>query len=221
MLRLDANAIILHPEADVILAGFGPNADARSFPRRGKLHRVIDQIGDRLGEERFVADDGQQWRLDGNFRRAIFDLEVLLHDINHQLVQAHRMQLHRGARNLAVDEHVAGETIHAGARTDDALEVVPAFVVELLSIVFQHGGGVALHGAKGRAQIVRDAVGKLLHLGDGLLKGRGPFADQSFQLRLAFFHGFPGLDAFRDVHAGTDITLEGALGAEAGGTLIE
>ena len=133
MFGKNSNSVVLHPKANLIPALLGPNAYLEGPIPGGKLDRVIDKIGDGLSEERLVTEHRQQGRFDGDAGILQMNGRILADDIRNKLVQGDGMQLKVGARNLAVDQDIAGEAVHPMAGAGDALMVDAAgnFVIDL------------------------------------------------------------------------------------------
>ena len=109
---------------------------------------------------------------------------VRIHDAAQEGRCIHRRERQFAAGRAAIVEHVLDELVHAGGGGDDAVQAIRddgfggggAFLLEDLA--------ESAHGAQRSAQVVGNAVGKILKVADGFFEPGGAFGDTAFELEV-------------------------------------
>src|SRR3982751_4172566 len=83
--------------------------------------------------------------------------------------------------DATIGEDVTNEQLEALGGALDAAERFFGWFREQMRAILEEGFGVSLHGAKGRAEIVGDAVGKSIEFGIGLAEFGRAFGNRLFQ----------------------------------------
>src|SRR5207247_1336752 len=154
MLRVDADALIFHPDPNAPIAALGADADARSFTGADKLQGIAEHLDQDFMENFSVGADGGQWAIDLHDRGFALDLiGGLAEGGGDDFFQIELGNEQFGAANAPVIEQVSKQFVHAAAGFGNALGVILAAVIEILDILLQQHSGEALHGAQGSAEI--------------------------------------------------------------------
>jgi hypothetical protein len=228
---VDANAVILEPEADgaaggagaVFVDGLGPDADLREDTRGDEFDGVVEEVGEALGHGGLVAEDGGHGFLDVDFGPGRLELRVGLEEAAEERGGRNGGQFHLVENGVAVLEGIGDEMIHAFGGLIDAAEEVTAVGVQGTAVFLEEHAAEAAHGAEGGAHVVGDGVGEMFELIDHFLEPGGALLDEAFEFggialdlgaEAVAFQGFGDRlgDALEEVLVGGVKSIAGAAG---------
>src|SRR5439155_7105186 len=126
-----ADAVVLDPDADHSIARFGADSDLRGFAFGNEFERVPQKIGEALADQSAVAQDRQELALNGDGGRGCLKGRLFLDNFGHQFVEFDGAELHSGAENAAVGQHVLDERIETRAGVADLIEDTPGVRLKL------------------------------------------------------------------------------------------
>jgi hypothetical protein len=168
ILGIDSNAIVLDPQSNGTVVSFGPELEFWFGAGSDKFYAVRKQVGNGLGEGGFVGEHILEWLADFDFRGGRLHLRILLDHFRNQFLQRRRFEDDLGTGQPGVRQNVMDELLHPGAAVENPANIFAGGRIERFAVILKNHLGISPHGAHGRSQVMRDAVGKFLHLGDSL-----------------------------------------------------
>lgn len=80
LVRGDANAVVLEPEASFREVGIGPELEVWLAAGRDEFEAVGEKVGEALGEGGFVSEDGREGNGGVDLGGSLFDLGITLEE---------------------------------------------------------------------------------------------------------------------------------------------
>ena len=158
VLHVETDAIVAYVEDGHIFAFRGSYLDSRPIATACELDGVRKKVGEDLAEQdRVAVHRGHVEDLARNLTIA----DVPFHPaegLTRDLGRTDQLRLQRLTAEAREGEKTVDQPAHVLAVVRDQLEIAPGFVVQPLSVVLLHDAGESIDGAKGSAQVMRDAV---------------------------------------------------------------